>query len=74
MNQDRMEGRWKQLKGRLKEKWGHFTDDELDRLEGRWDQMAGLIQQRYGIARDEAARQLSEFRTEYERDEAGVDR
>jgi hypothetical protein len=36
--------------------------------------MAGLIQQRYGIARDEAARQLSEFRTEYERDEAGVDR
>jgi uncharacterized protein YjbJ (UPF0337 family) len=61
MNQDRIQGRWKQFKGKLKEQWGKLTDDDLDVIAGRRDQLLGRIQQRHGIARDEANRQLSEW-------------
>lgn len=58
MNQDRIQGRWKQLKGKVKEQWGRLTDDDLDVIAGRRDQLLGRIQQRHGLARDEADRQL----------------
>ncbi|MHC1762701.1 MAG: CsbD family protein [Verrucomicrobiia bacterium] len=61
MNEDRMKGNWKQFKGKLKEKWGLLTDDELDVAEGKRDQIIGKIQEKYGIARDEAERQYREF-------------
>ncbi len=61
MNTDRLEGNWKQLKGKLKEKWGNLTDDDLDTIAGRRDQLVGKIQERYGITREEAERQAKEF-------------
>ena len=54
MNQDRIEGRWKQIIGKVKEQWGKLTDDDLDVIAGRRDQLLGRIQQRHGIAKDEA--------------------
>jgi len=41
MNRDTIAGNWKQLKGKVKERWGEFTDDELDQLEGKRDQIIG---------------------------------
>ncbi len=61
MNRDRIEGNWKQLKGKIKERWGELTDDELDQIEGRREQLAGKIQERYGITKDEAERQLRDW-------------
>ena len=61
MNQDRIQGRWKQLKGKVQEQWGKLTDDDLDVIAGRRDQLLGRIQQRHGLARDEADRQVSAF-------------
>ncbi|NNU42657.1 CsbD family protein [Ramlibacter montanisoli] len=61
MNQDRIQGRWKQLKGKVKEQWGKLTDDDLDVIAGRRDQLLGRIQQRHGLARDEADRQVSSW-------------
>ena len=58
MNQDRIEGRWKQIKGKVKEQWGKLTDDDLDVIAGRRDQLLGRIQQRHGLAKDEADRQV----------------
>lgn len=58
MNQDRIEGRWKQFKGKVKEQWGKLTDDDLDVIAGRRDQLLGRIQQRHGLAKDEADRQV----------------
>ena len=63
MNQDKVAGQWKQVKGKLKEQWGKLTDDEIDQMEGNSQQLAGKIQERYGIARDEAERQARDFRT-----------
>ena len=61
MNRDRIEGNWLQLKGKVKQKWGKLTDDDLAAIEGKRDVLLGKIQERYGIARDEAERQLEEF-------------
>ena len=61
MNWDRIEGNWKQFKGKAKEQWGKLTDDDLDVAAGKRDQLVGKIQERYGIAKDEAERQIDEW-------------
>jgi len=64
MNWDKVSGQWKQLKGKVKEKWGDLTDDDLDQVEGKRDQLVGRIQQRYGIAKDEAERRVDQWANE----------
>jgi uncharacterized protein YjbJ (UPF0337 family) len=61
MNWDRIEGKWKQSVGKVKEKWGKLTDDDLDVIAGKRDQLVGKIQERYGIAKDAAEKQVDEF-------------
>jgi uncharacterized protein YjbJ (UPF0337 family) len=61
MNWDTIKGNWHQVKGKVKEKWGDLTDDDLTRAEGNEEQLAGIIQERYGIARDEAKRQVKDW-------------
>jgi uncharacterized protein YjbJ (UPF0337 family) len=61
MNQDRIAGQWKQLSGKIKEKWGKLTDDDLRQAEGNTEYLTGRIQERYGIARDAADAQVKEF-------------
>jgi uncharacterized protein YjbJ (UPF0337 family) len=63
MNEDRVEGNWKQFKGKVKEQWGRLTDDDLDVISCRRDQLSGKIQERHGVARDEAERQIKDFET-----------
>ncbi|HKP26332.1 MAG TPA: CsbD family protein [Dongiaceae bacterium] len=62
MNKDQVAGNWKQLKGKVKEQWGKLTDNDMTIVEGNMDQLAGRVQERYGIQRDEAERQIKEFR------------
>jgi uncharacterized protein YjbJ (UPF0337 family) len=57
MNWDRVEGNWKEFKGRVQQKWGKLTKD-LDVIEGKRTELSGRLQQRYGVARDEAERQI----------------
>jgi uncharacterized protein YjbJ (UPF0337 family) len=52
VNRDRIEGRLKQIKGKVKEQWGRLTDDDLEVIAGRRDQLLGRIQQRHGLAKD----------------------
>jgi len=61
MNRDQMQGNWMQMKGKVKEKWGKLTNDDLDVVNGKIEQLAGKIQERYGIAREEADRQVKEW-------------
>lgn len=49
---NRIEGNWKEVKGKVKQKWGQLTDDDLSKINGRRDQLEGKIQQRYGLAKD----------------------
>jgi len=61
MNWDRIEGGWKQFKGKAREQWGRLTDDDVKVIEGRRDKLVGKIQERYGIERDEAEREIEEW-------------
>jgi uncharacterized protein YjbJ (UPF0337 family) len=61
MNWDQIEGKWKEMKGQLREKWGNLTDDDLEMIAGRRDQLIGRLQIRYGFAKEEAAKQVDEF-------------
>jgi uncharacterized protein YjbJ (UPF0337 family) len=58
MDWDRIEGNWKQIKGKVQEKWGKLTDDDLDVIDGRRDQLEGKIQERYGIAKDQVRKDV----------------
>jgi uncharacterized protein YjbJ (UPF0337 family) len=64
MNKDTIEGNWKQLKGKVKERWGKLTDDDFDVIAGKRDQLLGRIQERHGISRDEAEKQVKEWETQ----------
>jgi uncharacterized protein YjbJ (UPF0337 family) len=61
MNRDWLEGNWKQARGKVRERWGKLTDDELDVIAGRRDQLVGRIQELYGNARDQVERDLDEM-------------
>lgn len=54
----RVEGNWNQFKGKLREKWGDLTDDELDRLQGQRDQIVGRLQEHTGRQRQEVERDI----------------
>jgi len=61
MNSDIIEGKWKQITGRIKQEWGDLTDNDLTVAKGNRDYLAGKIQERYGCTRDEAQRQIRHF-------------
>ncbi len=67
MNKDTFQGNWKMLKGKLKEKWGKLTDDDIKRIEGKREQLYGLLEQRYGLSREKCEKQLSEFLDNFDR-------
>ena len=64
MNKDQTEGNWKQFKGKVKEKWGKLTDDDLTVVEGKRDQLVGKIQERYGYQKEEAEKELKNWETD----------
>ena len=61
MDWNRVEGNWKQLKGRAKQEWGKLTDDDITAANGRRDELAGKVQERYGIAKDAARKQVDDW-------------
>ena len=69
MNWDQVEGKWKQLKGSVKQKWGRLTDSDVDYIAGKRDEFTGKLQERYGLAKEEAQKQADEW-LKAQRDEA----
>jgi uncharacterized protein YjbJ (UPF0337 family) len=61
MNSDQFEGKWKQLKGSVKQRWAKLTDDDVTALSGKKDQLVGKIQERYGITREQAEKEANEW-------------
>lgn len=61
MNKDIIEGKWEQLKGKAKEKWGKLTDDDWTVVEGKRDQLAGRVQERYGYTREQVEKEVDDW-------------
>lgn len=60
--EDKWQGRWRQLSGKIKEEWNEITDDDLEAAEGRLEYIAGKVQERHGIAREKAMERLEEMK------------
>ena len=60
MNWDQVQGKWKELKGRVREKFGKLTDDDLEAIGGKKDQLVGRLQQRYGYSKEQAEREADD--------------
>ena len=69
MNWDRIEGNWKQLKGKARVQWGKLTDDQLDVIAGKREQLIGQVQEKYGVGKDEAEKQVDQFARSFKEDD-----
>ncbi len=61
MNWDRIEGNWKEFKGKAQQNWGKLTNDDLDVIEGKREELSGRLQKAYGIAKDDAEKQIDNW-------------
>jgi uncharacterized protein YjbJ (UPF0337 family) len=61
MNEDTVKGKWHQLSGKIKAKWGLLTEDDLKTSEGNKEHLYGKLQEHYGLARDKAEVMLKEI-------------
>lgn len=61
MNWDQVKGKWTQVTGSAKSKWGELTDDDLQQIDGEREKMVGKIQERYGLAKEEAEKQVDDW-------------
>jgi uncharacterized protein YjbJ (UPF0337 family) len=61
MNWDRIEGNWKQFVGKVKEKWGKLTDDDIAAINGKREQLEGKIQERYGLGKDVVKKEVDDW-------------
>ena len=59
MNDIIFKGKWKEMRGQIKEWWGKLTDDDLEEAGGKAEQLIGLLQQRYGYTREQAEQEFS---------------
>ena len=61
MNWDRVEGKWKEFKGKAQKNWGKLTNDDLDVIEGRRTELSGRLQKHYGYAKDQAEKEIDSW-------------
>lgn len=66
MNKEQFSGQWKTVKGKVKEKWGKLTDDDIAQIDGKRDQLLGSLQKRYGYEKERAEQELKNWEKEIE--------
>ena len=74
-NQDQIKGKWKEIKGELRNTWGKITDDEFEQTKGDAEAISGLIQQKYGESKENLKDRLDKIYRTYgdARDQAAKD-
>jgi uncharacterized protein YjbJ (UPF0337 family) len=58
MNTLQIKGSWKEIQGKLKQKYAQLTDNDLMLSEGKEDEMLGRIQKRIGKSKEEIKREI----------------
>ena len=64
MSEQEFEGQWKKLKGKVKQRWGKLTDDDVERITGKKDELVGALQKRYGESKEWAEDQIDKWQKE----------
>lgn len=55
---DVLQGKWHELKGQIRQRWGKLTDDDVAQVSGKAEELAGILQQRYGYNQAKAETQI----------------
>lgn len=71
MNKEQFEGQWKEVKGKIKEKWGKLTDDEITQINGKYDQLVGHLEKKYGYRKEQAEEEIRNWKHEKEKARSG---
>jgi uncharacterized protein YjbJ (UPF0337 family) len=58
MNWQQIEGKWDRMRGKVREKWGKLTDDQIDVIAGKREQLIGALKESYGLEKERAAREI----------------
>lgn len=61
MNSLQLKGAWNEIKGKLKQKYGDLTDDDLTYTEGQEDELLGRLQQKLGKSKEEVKKLIDEL-------------
>jgi uncharacterized protein YjbJ (UPF0337 family) len=61
MNKDIFEGKWKEIKGQMKQAWGKLTDDDFEVIRGNQQEIYGKLQKHYGYTKDQADKAIHDF-------------
>lgn len=61
VNKDVIQGQWTSIKGKVKEKWGKLTDDDITKINGKYDQLVGALQTKYGYQKEKAEKECDAF-------------
>ena len=61
MNTDQLEGKWKRIKGKFKQRYGNLTDDDLTYSEGKFDEMVGRLQEKTGKTKAEIKNEIDSW-------------
>ena len=61
MNKNIFQGKWEEIKGKIKQQWGKLTNDEIKKIEGNQQEIHGILQKHYGYSKEEAEKAINEF-------------
>ncbi|MFC6441650.1 CsbD family protein [Bowmanella sp. JS7-9] len=61
MDKYRIEGNWNEVKGKIQQRWGRLTDDDLEVIDGYRNELVGKIQEYYGYSRDQAEYEVDKY-------------
>ena len=61
MNKDILEGKWKELKGKVQQNWGKLTDDDVDQVNGSYEELEGKLQKAYGYQKEQVQKEINDF-------------
>ena len=56
-----MKGSWNEIKGKLKQKYGQLTDDDLVFADGKEDELLGRLQKRLGRTKDQLRAEIEDM-------------
>lgn len=61
MEKDIIKGHWKEIKGKLRQQWGQFSEDEISEMVGTYEELIGQLQKKYGYGKDQAKKEIAAF-------------
>jgi uncharacterized protein YjbJ (UPF0337 family) len=61
LNKDVLEGKWKQLKGKIQQKWSKLTDDDILKMQGTTTELEGKLQEKYGYKKEQIEKEIRDF-------------